>query len=136
MPKISSHLLRRRGNKSEQVSLNTITDNITMGNKIVVYKKAKRFDEDMYIVEISKSVTDDNKQTIFLYPLFGNKQFHLSIPVNVYGDVEMDPERIVNGLKLKGDNLTCIPCNRRCSKISSNISITQKIVDDDSLDLK
>jgi len=127
-----SHLSRKRNNKSEQTPLDTIT----LGDKVVVYKKANQFNDEMYIVEISKFINDKNRQTVSLYSLLGHKQYYLSIPVSTYGDAEIEPESIVSRLKLKGDGLVYIPRNKRCSKVQSNSSRTEKIPKsgDNSLD--
>eukprot|EP00826_Nyctotherus_ovalis_P044533 TRINITY_DN480_c0_g1_i26.p4 TRINITY_DN480_c0_g1~~TRINITY_DN480_c0_g1_i26.p4 ORF type:complete len:142 (+),score=26.14 TRINITY_DN480_c0_g1_i26:894-1319(+) len=118
-----SHLSQRRTDSGSLAPLDTITENMTMGNRIVVYKKARKLNEEMYVVEISKSLSDENKQAIFLYPLFGNARLHLSIPANMYGDAEADPESIVSRLRLKGSSLFIVPSHK--SRTRNNISATK-----------
>jgi len=69
-------------------------------NKLVIYKKTQRLNNQDYIIEISKSISDSNDQLITAYSLFGEEVHYLRIPAMVYGNVEDCTEDIAKRVRL------------------------------------
>ena len=86
----------------------------------MLYKKLHQFDEKKYIIEISKSITDPNKQSVIAYSLLGDRNYYLSLPITIYGDVSTNVELLAKNLQLKRKQLNLSLYWRSKSILRSN----------------
>ena len=87
-------------------------------NVIVVYKKSKELNGKTYIVEIKKSIIDDNDQSVVAHSLFDEEKYSISIPANIYGDVKTEFENIVRNLRLRNNRLAIVTERRSKSLLN------------------
>jgi len=78
-------------------------------NKVVVYKKSQNINGKELIIEISRSVTNSNKQSVTAYSLLDDKKYYIEIPTNVWGNADIYADIIVSNLTLRKGKLYIAP---------------------------